>query len=139
LCPATADLQKVKQYATTEFIVGGVTGTLERPQELQLAGMNSTTGELRLIDRTVPLHADSAAAVAAAIHPAGGDHPWPDRLPGGWNTAKDIEYVKVDPVTVVEVRVDVAAQAGDGGTGSVSFAYARRSPRPCSARHGSAH
>jgi len=45
----------------------------------------------RLIGRSVPLHPDDAAKVAAAIQPAGPDHPWPDRLPGGWAALKEID------------------------------------------------
>jgi hypothetical protein len=104
----------VKHYTSTETIIGGITGTLKAPAELQLGRYDSQTGELRLIRRTVPLHPAQAAEVAAAITPAGEDHPWPDTLPGGWGAGggKDTEYVKVDPTVVVEVRVDVAAQAG---------------------------
>jgi len=104
--------EKVKHFQSTEMIVGGIIGTLQRPQELLLGRYVSDTGEFTVIGRTVPLHAAAAKAVGAALQPAGADHPWPDRLPGGWNTAKETEYVKVDPRTVVEVRVDVAAQAG---------------------------
>lgn len=41
------------------------------------------------------------------------DHPWPERLAVGWPAADRItEYIKVEPTLVVEVWVDVAAQAG---------------------------
>lgn len=110
--PGHRGWEKVKHYSSTEFIIGGVTGTLARPEQLQLGRYTSDTGEFRLFGRTVPLHASDAEKVAAAIRPAGPDHPWPDRLPGGWVGPREIDYVRVDPTIVVEVRVDTAAQAG---------------------------
>jgi ATP-dependent DNA ligase len=110
--PGQRGWEKVKHYTSTEFIIGGITGTLKRPEQLQLGRYSSEDGEFRLYGRTVPLHTADAAKVAAAITPAGPDHPWPERLPGGWMTSKEIEYVRVEPTVVVEVRVDTASQAG---------------------------
>lgn len=39
--PGFRGWQKVKHYATTEFVVGGVTGDLTRPQELILDNCDS--------------------------------------------------------------------------------------------------
>lgn len=110
--PGQRGWESVKHFASTEFLIGGVTGTLQRPEQLQLGRYASDTGELRLVGRTVPLHAAEARTVAALIRPAGPEHPLPDRLPGGWQQPRDIDYVKVDPTVVEEVRVDTAALAG---------------------------
>jgi ATP-dependent DNA ligase len=110
--PGQRGWEKVKYYATTEFIIGGTTGTLRRPEQLELGRYSSETGELTLLGRTVPLHATDAKKVAARLRPGGPDHPWPATLPGGWHNSDDIDYVRVEPDVVVEVRVDTAAQAG---------------------------
>lgn len=110
--PGQRGWEKVKYYTTTEFIIGGITGTLQRPEQLELARFSTETGELTLIGRTVPLRTADAKKVAARLKPAGPDHPWPERLPGGWHTSSEIEYIRVEPDVVVEVRVDTAAQAG---------------------------
>lgn len=110
--PGQRGWEKVKYYATTEFVIGGTTGSLNRPEQLELGRYSSETGELTLIGRTVPLHATDAKKVAAQLKPAGPDHPWPDKLPGGWHNSDEIDYVRVEPDVVVEVRVDTAAQAG---------------------------
>jgi ATP-dependent DNA ligase len=111
--PGERGWDKVKHYTSTEAIIGGVVGTLDRPEQLLLGRYDSDTGEFRVIGRTVPLHVDQAADIAVVLAPAMKTHPWPDELPGGWNSGgKTTEYVKVDPTVVVEVRVDVAAQAG---------------------------
>lgn len=104
--------QKVKHYASTEAIIGGVTGSIGQPRELLLGRYSSETGEFRVIGRTVPLHTAAAATVAAALQPADDEHPWPPTLPGGWTGAGVTEYARVRPEVVAEIRVDVAAQAG---------------------------
>src|SRR5579875_2731578 len=110
--PGQRGWEKVKYYATTEFVVGGITGTLSRPEQLELGRFSSETGEFTLIGRTVPLQPSDAKKLAARLRPAGPDHPWPEKLPGGWHTSTEIDYVRVEPDIVVEVRVDTAAQAG---------------------------
>ncbi|MDH2388581.1 ATP-dependent DNA ligase [Streptomyces sp. HNM0663] len=55
---------KVRRRDTTEAIVGGVTGTLRRPQILVL-GRYDEDGRLRAVGRTTPLKPDTAAGAAA--------------------------------------------------------------------------
>jgi hypothetical protein len=50
--PGQRGWQKVKAFATTEAIVGGVTGSLERPIDLVLGRYDSQTGELRVVGRS---------------------------------------------------------------------------------------
>lgn len=100
------DWLKVKYYATVEAIIGGITGTPDRPVDLIL-GRYSSDGELFIAGRTVDLHDRLAAEVAAAITPTD-DHPWPDVLPPTRATRGPTEYVRVEPTVVAEVRVDMA-------------------------------
>jgi ATP-dependent DNA ligase len=99
----------VKHYTSTEVVIGGVTGSLEHPRELIVGRYVAKTGELIVAGRTVPLHTAESAAVAAAVRPAGAGHPWPELLPGGWNSAgRPAEYIRVEPAVIAEIRVDVA-------------------------------
>ena len=107
--PGTRGWLRVKRHDTTEAIIGGVTGTLTAPQDLILGRYASASGELRVAGRTTALGAAAAAELAPLLHPAGDEHPWPDRLAVGWHTTG--EYVRVRPDVVVEVRVDVARDA----------------------------
>ena len=111
--PGVRGWWKVKHYATTEAIVGGVTGTLARPRELLLGRYLSETGELMLVGRSAGLDDRAAAAVSAVLQPVDQGHPWPQQLPPSWTSSiygrrEPTEYVRVVPDVVVEVRVDVA-------------------------------
>lgn len=105
----------MKHYATTEFVVGGVIGTVDRPQELILGRYDSTTGELRVAGRTTPLTAPAAAELARTLTPAGEEHPWPAELPPSWRhpTREPTAYTRVVPELVVEARVDAATLGGE--------------------------
>jgi ATP-dependent DNA ligase len=101
--------RKVKHYASTEAIIGGVTGGLDRPAELIVGRYASDSGELIVAGRTVPLHTADSAAVGAVLTRAQVTHPWPEMLPGGWGSAgRPTDYIRVDPTVVAEIRVDVA-------------------------------
>lgn len=65
--PGVRGWLKVKHYATTEFIVGGVVGDPAAPQELILGRYASATGELRVAARTVPLHLSAATELGALL------------------------------------------------------------------------
>lgn len=110
---------KVKAYATTEVLIGGVTGTVERPTELILGRyVTDGTGELRVVARTVPLSDHHAAEVAKVITPTD-DHPWPELLEAFWMGGKGpTEYHRVEPTVVAEIRIDPATQAGRWRHGS---------------------
>lgn len=66
---------KVRCRETTEAIVGGVTGTLSRPQLLVL-GRYGEQGQLRPVGRTTPLKPDTARQLTDTLTAAGSDHPW---------------------------------------------------------------
>jgi hypothetical protein len=46
---------KIKAYATADAIIGGVTGTLARPEQVVIGRYDSETGEFRMVARTVPI------------------------------------------------------------------------------------
>lgn len=107
---------KVKHRTTTEAIIGGVTGTLEQPQDL-LLGRYTTAGTLRVVARTTPLNPRARTALTGALSRAGKDHPWPEPLPAGWaggllTTRDPIHYTRVTPNTVAEISVDAAVEHG---------------------------
>lgn len=105
---------KFKHRDTTEAIIGGVTGTLNRPEVLILGRYEPGTRRLMVVGRTTPVPAAAHAELAAALRPAGDDHPWPPELPAGWagglyGARPPTRYLRVVPDTVVEISVDVAA------------------------------
>ncbi|RBY92348.1 ATP-dependent DNA ligase [Blastococcus sp. TBT05-19] len=110
--PGRRDWLKVKSWETTEVLAGGVIGSLERPGQL-VAG-RYRDGELVVVGRTSPLSPAQSAELAAVLRPAGGDHPWPDRIGTGrfGGGRLSVPLTRVEPSTVVEVSADAALQAG---------------------------
>jgi ATP-dependent DNA ligase len=110
--PGRRDWLKVKSWETTEVLAGGVIGTLDRPSQL-VAG-RYRDGELVVVGRTSPLTPAQAAELAAVLRPAGGDHPWPDRIGTGrfGGGRLSVPLTRVEPDVVVEVSADAALQAG---------------------------
>ena len=111
--PGGRDWVKIKHYTTTEVIIGGLTGTLVRPQGLIVGRYRSATGELMVVGRSTILGEVAAAEVARAVRPASEEHPWPDVLPPGWTSSiygsrEPTRYTRLIPDLVLEVRVDVA-------------------------------
>lgn len=111
--PGGRDWLKFKHYTTTEVIIGGLTGTLARPQGLIVGRYRPGTDELMVVGRSTVLSRLAAAEVARAVKPAGEAHPWPDVLPPGWTSSSygsrdPTRYTRVTPNVVLEVRVDVA-------------------------------
>jgi ATP-dependent DNA ligase len=110
--PGRREWLKVKSWETTEVLAGGVIGPIERPSQL-VAG-RYRDGELVVVGRTSPLSPRQSAELAAALRPAGDDHPWPDRIGTGrfGGGRLSVPLTRVDPVVVVEVSADAALQAG---------------------------
>ena len=112
---------KLRARSTTEAIVGGVTGTLSRPEAV-LLGRLDDSGRLRYVGRSAPLvdyqRRDLAAALVAARRGRNGDvdHPWPMPLPPAWSgqlgRPTALVYQQVAPTVVAEVQADTAYEYG---------------------------
>ncbi|HEY6739042.1 MAG TPA: ATP-dependent DNA ligase [Actinopolymorphaceae bacterium] len=114
--PGSRGWWKLRSYETTDMIVGGVTGAVAAPTALIL-GRFTADGRLRVVGRTSALSAAASGDVARWLRPAGPEHPWPTTLPPRWagtlfGQRESLPYVRVEPTTVVEVRVDTAVDHG---------------------------
>ncbi len=113
--PGARGWSKVKRYASTEVIIGGVTGTLTHPESLVVGRIHRSDGQLHVAGRTTDLSAAAEAEVAAVITAAGDDHPWPPVLPPTWHDKEPRPYQRVRPEVIAEIRVDVATSHAAGG------------------------
>lgn len=112
--PGARGWSKIKRYATTEVIIGGVTGPLDRPESLVVGRVHTEDGQLHVAGRTTDLSGEAAERIAAVITPTD-DHPWPDVLPPSWHDREPRPYHRVRPGVVAEIRVDVATSNGAAG------------------------
>jgi ATP-dependent DNA ligase len=110
--PGRREWLKVKSWESTEVLVGGVIGPIDRPSQL-VAG-RYRDGELVVVGRTSPLSPQQSAELAAVLTPAEGDHPWPTRIGTGpfGGGRLSVALTRVEPTAVVEVSADAALQAG---------------------------
>ncbi|OKI40591.1 ATP-dependent DNA ligase [Micromonospora sp. CB01531] len=119
--PGRRGWSKFRTRMVTEAIVGGVTGSISRPEAL-LLGRFDRRGRLRYTGRSHPLTTDQRAALAEQLSlprmPRRGAvaHPWPNPLPASWSGQLDrpepLPYVQVDPTVVAEIDADVAFEHG---------------------------
>jgi hypothetical protein len=102
----------VKHRDTREVIIGGVLGSITRP-DVVIAGLYRG-GDLVVVGRTVPLDPRQTAELGKLLQPAKPGHPWPDEIIaqrwGGKDSQKPL--TKVEPLVVAEVTADAALQAG---------------------------
>jgi ATP-dependent DNA ligase len=115
--PGKRGWRKLRGRHTTEAIVAGVLGSMQKPEVLLLARYDAD-GRLRYAGRSAPLSAKAQKELAPLLTQSGNrrdgriNHPWPKPLPAGWSGSFDrsgpLEYRQVAPVIVVEVRVDSA-------------------------------
>ncbi|MFF7601268.1 ATP dependent DNA ligase [Streptomyces mirabilis] len=97
---------------TTEGIIGGITGTLIRPQTL-LLGRYDRDGSLRLVARSTQLHPDPARHLAERMTAAVHGHPWDGvRFTASWGARTPLNVVLVEPHLVAEIDVDTAQDRG---------------------------
>lgn len=103
---------KHKSRETTEVIIGGVTGTISRPETI-VVGLYRD-GKLGIVGRSVPLKPAQARSLAAVLTPAGKGHPWPDTIASHrFGSSRDrTALTKVSPTVVAEVSADTALQGG---------------------------
>lgn len=103
---------KVRRRETTEAVIGGVTGTLRRPQLLVL-GRYDEDGRLRAVGRTTPLTPDAARQLADHLTEAAPGHPWTGiRFTATWGSREPLDPILVVPDQVVEISADTAVERG---------------------------
>ncbi|MFF9581287.1 hypothetical protein [Streptomyces achromogenes] len=94
--------------ATTEAIVGAVTGSATAPRTV-LLGRYDATGRLQYTGRSTTLSQAVGRALADVPTPPMGGHPWQGRrFSAGWGPQRTLEVVLVEFEGVLEVAVDVA-------------------------------
>ena len=114
--PGAQTWTKVRARDTVEYVIGGVTGTLDRPTTL-LLGTFDDHGTLRFAGQTHPVKAEHRSNLTHALHglifrgPNAG-HPWPNPLPAAWTgnfaDPQPLPYTPVELTVVAEVEVDTA-------------------------------
>lgn len=116
--------RKVRARDTAEFVIGGVTGALDRPVT-SLLGRFDDHGTLRFVGQTHPVKAEDRHDVAGVLRGLpfrgpGAGHPWPCPLPAAWTgnfaERQPVAFIPVEPTVVAEVEVDTAL---DGPFGRV--------------------
>jgi ATP-dependent DNA ligase len=114
--PAAQLWTKVRARDTAEFVVGGVTGALDRPVTL-LLGRFDQRGVFRFVGQTHQVRAEDRQDVARVVRGLpfrgpGAGHPWPCPLPAGWTgnfaERQPLAFIPVEPTVVAEVEVDTA-------------------------------
>lgn len=115
---------KVRSRDTAEFVIGGVTGTLDRPATV-LLGRFDDHGTFRFVGQTHPVKADTRQDLVRTLRGLpfqgpGSGHPWPCPLPAAWTAnfaeRQPLAFIPVEPTVVAEVEVDTAL---DGPFGRV--------------------
>lgn len=103
---------KIRRRDTTEAIVGGITGSPDRPRTAFL-GRYDQGGTLRLVARTTPLHPEVARGLSERLTAAGPAHPWAGaRFTTSWGSRTPLDVILVEPDTVTEIDVDTARDRG---------------------------
>jgi ATP-dependent DNA ligase len=102
--------RKIRTRSTAEAVVGGVIGSIARPDALIL-GRIDEDGRLRVVGCTGRLPKAAAREVAALLVPSIHGHPWPETIPTsrfGRLPSESVAYTRVAPTVVVELEVDTA-------------------------------
>ena len=122
--PGLRNWIKTKSRAAQEIVVGGVIGSIDRP-EVVIAGLYRADGTFVNVGRTVPLRAAQSRALADVLRPAGAEHPWPDLIGASrFGRGRDqVSLTKVEPTVVAEVAADTGLQAGRGAIRCNGSAY----------------
>ncbi|MGC0327073.1 ATP-dependent DNA ligase [Streptomyces sp. SAI-170] len=105
-------LYKVRRRDSTEAVIGGITGTVRRPQTLVL-GRLGAAGTLQPVGRSTPLRPDTARDLTERLTPARPGRPWEGvRFTTSWGSRTPLDVVLVEPVLVAEITVDTAMERG---------------------------
>ncbi|MCW2902665.1 MAG: ATP-dependent ligase [Streptosporangiaceae bacterium] len=102
---------KIKHRDTVEAVIGGVTGSLDRPDRLLLGRYAEGSGRLKVVGNTGAVPPRVRDELARRLTAAEPDHPWPARLCTSWGRPP-AEYARVEPLLVAEVTVDPAVDHG---------------------------
>lgn len=109
--PGARAWHRYKVHATTEAVIGAVTGRITQPQSLFL-GRLDRDGQLRYVGRSTMLGSAKAAEVGAVLSPAA-SHPWTGRrFSAAWRSSATVSPVLVEPRIVAEISVDAAKDRG---------------------------
>ncbi|MFF3505679.1 ATP-dependent DNA ligase [Streptomyces sp. NPDC003247] len=110
--PGARALYKVRRRDTTEAVIGGITGTVSRPQTLVLGRIDGA-GALRPVGRSTPLRPDATRDLAERLTQAGSAHPWDNiRFTTSWRSRTPLDVGLVEPALVAEIMVDTALERG---------------------------
>jgi hypothetical protein len=104
--PGKTKWQKVRTRVTAEAVVGGVLGSLKKPEAL-VVGLPDLSGRLRVAGRTGPLAVSLQRDIPELLVAAGGTHPWPKAIPSsrfGQRRSRPVDYTRVEPSVVVELE-----------------------------------
>ncbi|MFF5442216.1 ATP-dependent DNA ligase [Streptomyces achromogenes] len=100
--------RKYKVRATTEAVVGAVTGSLAAPRTVLLDRYDAA-GRLQYTGRSTTLSQAAGRALADLLVSPTGTHPWQGWMfSAGWGTQRAPDVLLVEPEVVMEVAVDVA-------------------------------
>ncbi|WP_181139376.1 ATP-dependent DNA ligase [Streptomyces sp. Ru72] len=109
--PGVRSWAKYKVRATTEAVVGAITGPLTAPRTL-LLGRYDKAGHLQYTGRSTTLPQTTGRALADQFTPPQGHHPWTGwTFSAAWGSREVLDVTLVHPALVVEVAVDVARDA----------------------------
>ncbi|MFE3456461.1 ATP-dependent DNA ligase [Nocardiopsis aegyptia] len=101
--------RKYKHTVTTEAVVVGAVGSVERPEALVLGRRDPDTGELRVVGRTRDLTPAQRAETAPLLTPSG---EWVASGPSRWRGGEAPPHAGVVPETVVEIVPDTGTASG---------------------------
>lgn len=98
---------KYRTRASTEVVVGAVSGSLSAPATV-LLGRLDAVGALHYVGRTSVLSHEAGQRLAAQLTAARDGHPWAGRtFSAGWGSGDELPVQLVEPVLVAEVSGDV--------------------------------
>lgn len=123
---------KYRHRATTEAVVGAVTGSLAHPEGL-LLGRFDDDGVLRFVGRSETLSPAVAVDLAARLEPPADPtgHPWAhERFTSRWKPATPVDVALVRPELVAEVSANVPQDREGGWRQLVRFLRLRPEIRP---------
>lgn len=106
--PGERGWQKYRMRATTEALVGAVSGSLAAPVTV-LLGRLDPAGRLQYVGRSAVLSRQAGHELAGRLSPAVGRHPWTGMaFSTTWGSKEKLRVEWVEPVLVAEVAAEVS-------------------------------